>query len=232
MYWAHADWTGLLEQESLSQTKGQRSKVKGQSMHYDESRRRFLMALGGGATALWLADHFGAVEDAVAHTHDAQQASQRRLEFFTASEARVAEAIGARILPSDDGTPGAREAGALYFMDRIAGKHLPADQRQVVREGLATLAKDTAAKHPGARDFAALTSEQQDTLLKERETTPFFDVMRTLTLGGVLASPKYGGNRNYVGWKLVKHDPSPTFQPPFGYYDRPSVRRQLSGEDS
>ena len=101
-----------------------------------------------------------------------------------------------------------------------------------MREGLATLGKDTAAKYPSARDFASLTSEQQDALLRERETTKFFDIMRTLTLGGVFSSPKFGGNRNYVGWKLVKHDPSPTYQPPFGYYDRPSVRRKLLGDDS
>lgn len=158
--------------------------------------------------------------------------AQRSLEFFTPAEARTAEAIGARIIPNDDGTPGAREAGALYFMDRVLARHSPAEMRPVVREGLAALGKDTASKYPGARDFASLTSEQQDALLRERETTEFFNTMRTLTLGGVLSSPKYGGNRNYVGWKLVGHDPSPTYQPPFGYYDRPSVRRRLLGGDA
>ena len=206
-------------------------------MEHNSSRRRFLVALGGGATALWFADHLGAVEDAARHAAhsmdgDAARDAQRGFEFFTAAEARTADAIGARIIPSDDGTPGAREAGAVYFMDRVTARHMPATFRPVVREGLAALGKDTAAKHPGARDFAGLTSEQQDALLRERETTEFFNIMRTLTLAGVLSSPKYGGNRNYVGWKLVKHDPSPTFQPPFGYYDRPSVRRQLSGDDS
>jgi gluconate 2-dehydrogenase gamma chain len=127
---------------------------------------------------------------------------------------------------------GAREAGALYFMDRIAARHLPADVRQQLREGLNTLARDTVARHAGARDFAALTREQQDALLRERETTPFFELMRTMTLGGVLSSPKYGGNRNYVGWKLVGHDPSPTYQPPFGYYDRPDVRRRMTSDET
>lgn len=197
------------------------------------SRRRFLAALGGGATALWFADHLGAVEDAARHAeHSMEGDGQRTLTFFTPAEARTAEAIGARIIPSDDGSPGAREAGALYFMDRVMARHMPAELRPVVREGLATLSKDTAAKYPTARDFASLTSEQQDALLRERETTEFFNIMRTLTLGGVFSSPKFGGNRNYVGWKLVKHDPSPTYQPPFGYYDRPSVRRQLLGDDS
>jgi gluconate 2-dehydrogenase subunit 3-like protein len=200
------------------------------------SRRHFLAALGGGATALWFADHLGAVEDAARHAEhsmgDGEHDAQRGFEFFTPAEARTADAIAARIIPSDDGSPGAREAGAVYFMDRVTARHMPAELRPVVREGLAALGKDTAAKYPSARDFAGLTSEQQDALLRERETTEFFNIMRTLTLGGVLSSPKYGGNRNYVGWKLVKHDPSPTYQSPFGYYDRPSVRRQLLGDDS
>ncbi|MGH7711183.1 MAG: gluconate 2-dehydrogenase subunit 3 family protein, partial [Gemmatimonadaceae bacterium] len=159
-------------------------------MEQDSSRRRFLAALGGGAAALWFVDRFDAIEDAAAHAEHATQAAsttQRRFEYFTAAEARVADAIGARIMPSDDGTPGAREAGAVYFMDRIAARHMPDDMKTSLREGLATLAKDTAAKHAGARDFAALTSEQQDTLLRERQETPFFNIMRTLTLGGVLS---------------------------------------------
>lgn len=193
-------------------------------------RRRFLAALGGGATALWLGDHLIAVDDAAAHAGaHAQSPQPRRFEFFTAAEARTAEAVAGRIFPSDDGTPGAREAGAVYFMDRVLARHLPAARQSDVRDGLAVLARDVATRHPEARDFAALTSEQQDVLLREREKTGLFDAMRSLTLAGVLSSPKYGGNRNYVGWKLVGHDPSPVFQPPFGYYDRPSVRRRLLG---
>jgi gluconate 2-dehydrogenase gamma chain len=201
-------------------------------MRHDSSRRRFLAALGSGATALWFADNLAALEDVAGHAeHSAAQPAKRRWEFFTVAESRVADAVASRIIPSDDGTPGAHEAGAVYFMDRILAKHAPVETRSTMREGLTTLASDVAAKHAGARDFASLTKEQQDALLRDRETTPFFETIRTLTLAGVLSSPKYGGNRNYVGWKLVGHDPSPTYQPPFGYYDRPAVRRQLLGDN-
>ncbi|HEV8363311.1 MAG TPA: gluconate 2-dehydrogenase subunit 3 family protein, partial [Gemmatimonadaceae bacterium] len=163
--------------------------------------------------------------------HAISQPTQRRLEFFSASDARIVDAIASRILPSDDGTPGAHEAGALYFIDRVSARYLPAEMRARMRDGLATLQKDVAVRHANARDFASLTKEQQDALLRDRETTPFFELARTLTLAGVLSSPKYGGNRNYVGWKLVGHDPSPTYQPPFGYYDRPATRRHLLGDN-
>jgi gluconate 2-dehydrogenase gamma chain len=201
-------------------------------MEYDSSRRRFLAVLGSGATALWFADNLSTLGDVARHTdHGMAQPAQRRLEFFSAAEARVVDAIASRILPSDDGTPGAHEAGALYFIDRVSARHLPAEMRMQLRDGLATLQKDVASRHANARDFAALTKEQQDAVLRERETSPFFELARTLTLAGVLSSPKFGGNRNYVGWKLVGHDPSPTSQPPFGYYDRPAIRRQLLGDN-
>lgn len=39
--------------------------------------------------------------------------------FFTAGEARAVEAVTARILPGDPADPGAREAGVVYFIDRM-----------------------------------------------------------------------------------------------------------------
>jgi len=234
MYPMSTRWTGVDVGASFP-LPSCRSKLKGQGskflMTHDSSRRRFLAALGTGATALWFADNFAVLGDVAGHgDHGAAQPAQRRLEFFSASEARVVDAIASRIIPSDDGTPGAHEAGAVYFIDRVSARYMPAEMRERMRGGLATLQKDVAARHANARDFASLTKEQQDALLRDREQTPFFELARTLTLAGVLSSPKHGGNRNYIGWKLVGHDPSPTYQPPFGYYDRPAIRRQLLGD--
>lgn len=44
--------------------------------------------------------------------------------------------------------------------------------------------------------------------------------MRYLTVVGFLASPRYGGNRNGIGWEVIGFKDEHTFQPPFGYYDR------------
>jgi gluconate 2-dehydrogenase gamma chain len=40
------------------------------------------------------------------------------IEFFTADEAQMVEAITARILPGDASDPGAREAGVVFYIDR------------------------------------------------------------------------------------------------------------------
>ena len=56
-----------------------------------------------------------------AATHARQAAAQStgayKFEFFTPEEAAEVEAIAARIIPTDE-TPGAREAGVIYFIDR------------------------------------------------------------------------------------------------------------------
>jgi hypothetical protein len=36
---------------------------------------------------------------------------------------------------------------------------------------------------------------------------------------GFLADPKYGGNRDQVGWKHIGFDNLEMYEPPFGFYD-------------
>jgi hypothetical protein len=44
--------------------------------------------------------------------------------------------------------------------------------------------------------------------------------VRFLTILGLLALPRYGGNRDEIGWKLIGFNDAHAFNPPFGYYDR------------
>lgn len=45
------------------------------------------------------------------------------LNFFGSDEAAIVEALTARIVPSDEEGPGAREAGAVYYIDRLLDRH-------------------------------------------------------------------------------------------------------------
>ena len=44
--------------------------------------------------------------------------------------------------------------------------------------------------------------------------------MRRLTVLGLLALPKYGGNHDNLGWKLIGVEDNHFWEPPFGYYDQ------------
>ena len=125
--------------------------------------------------------------------------------------------MAARIIPDDD-SPGAREAGVVYFMDTALGS-IFAGQSAGIAAGLADLNAKVVAMDGGAMRFAGLDSDGQIDLLRREESSPFFGGVRFMTLCGFLAMPSYGGNRNHVGWDLIGFDHRHAWQPPFGYYD-------------
>ena len=139
-------------------------------------------------------------------------------ENISNAEAREIIAVAARILPTTD-TPGATEAGAVYFFDQAFGSFF-ADLAQPARGMLAGFQAGIAARYPGAEVFSDLDESDQDDYLKSVENTPFFQGAWFMTLAGVFGMTKYGGNRDGVGWKLAGMDGPPhAWTHPFGEYD-------------
>ena len=122
------------------------------------------------------------------------------LEALTAAEADVLEAVCARLIPTDENGPGAREARAAHYIDRALAGFL-ASSRQAYAAGLAAI--DKAAMDARAVPFAKLSAADQDTVLHSIEATPFFALVRTHTIQGTFCDPFYGGNANFVGWDLI-----------------------------
>lgn len=182
----------------------------------DAGRRSFL-AGASGALAAFAALDWRQVAEATEHAHAAAENPDAVLNVLSAAQAATVIAIASRIVPTDD-LPGAREAGVVYFIDRALGTFF-AGAREDFFKGLADFEARAAAGNAGTA-FAGLADEAQDTFLKSVETTPFFTQIRMWTLFGLLASPKYGGNRDLVGWKLTGFEEAHRFEPPFGYYDR------------
>jgi gluconate 2-dehydrogenase gamma chain len=186
-----------------------------------QHRRSFLRA-AMAAGAAWAAADLGQVESALAwaaeqshgaNTSGASTASGGSFSALTKVQAEVVEAMAARILPAVDGRPGAREAGAIHFIDRALAT-FNAAQKTLYVEGVSDLNRRAANGN-----FAALTPAQQDDLLREIEQAPFFQTVRFDTLIGTFALPSWGGNRDYAGWRLLGVEHQPFFQAPFGYYD-------------
>ncbi len=201
-------------------------------MTSDFSRREFLSRAGGTVSAVWLSAHWPAIVSAAEHAHQAaKSATPPKFQFFTPEEATEIDAITARIIPSDE-TPGAREAGVVYFIDR-ALTTFAVDDQKTYREGLPDLQAKLRVMFPAVATFSRATLEQQDQLLHsvDEQTGPvrrryrsnggsFFQTVRTHTIQGFLIDPDSGGNRDSVGWKLIGRNREHMFQPPFGYYDR------------
>ena len=182
------------------------------------SRRQFLIESVAGLGGAWVAANYAGIIEAQAYVQQAANAGQPiKLAFFTEAQAAEVEAMAAQIIPTD-GTPGAREAHVVNFIDR-ALVTFEKDQQQAYVKGLQELDAQTKKLFPSATKFSALSPDQQTQVLTAMEKTPFFNLVRTHTVTGFFASPIHGGNYNKVGWKLVNYDDSLNHKPPFGYYD-------------
>jgi hypothetical protein len=192
------------------------------------TRRVFLQGSGtvaGSVLARAGIPAFVAATQAACTARDAGAA----FENITSAEAREFEAIASRVLPTTD-TPGAREAGAIWFIDNTYGS-IYADFLANDRALLADFQSGVAATFAGAELFSDLDEADQDTYLKSRERTEFFETVRFKTLAGVFGLSSWGGNQDNVGWKLVGMDGPPhAWSYPFGYYDAEYMKEQQNGE--
>lgn len=207
----------------------------------DFSRRHFLFQSMTGVSAAWLAAQWP--EILAAHDHAMQAVASPvppKLEFFSPQQAADVEAICSTIIPTTD-TPGAREAGVIYFIDRSL-MTFAMDQREPFLQALAAVRQITKTVFPAAENFASLTAEQQITTLKAVEATKpdekrdanlaagakpssidgqqVIGTLRFATVLGFLANPEYGGNRNRAGWDVLNFKPAMAHFPPFGFYDK------------
>ena len=158
------------------------------------------------------------------------------------------EAMSSRIIPTDE-TPGAKEAGVVYFIDR-ALVTFASDSQKTYREGLADVNALLTEKFPGVTKFSAASPEQQDAVLEALSNSkpnassarrnrpnangqPFFDTLRYHTIAGFLIAPDSDrrGNRDGVGWKVIGREPGHIFQPPFGVLDKDYPGWQPAGAE-
>lgn len=137
------------------------------------------------------------------------------LRFFTAAEARVAQAAAERIFPSDASGPGATEAGVVIYIDRQLAGPYGRDKYRYTKppfvesmpehgyQGKETPGEIYRAGIRGLDGFAGLKPAEQDQRLRAIQTTNFFRLLRQHTLEGMFSDPMHGGNAGLVGWQLI-----------------------------
>lgn len=188
----------------------------------DKSRRAFLnqgAALAGATWAKLVLPSLAALSQAACSARD------DKVSYVTLSddEAVEFEAIAARIIPTTD-TPGAREAGVIHFFDQTLGT-FNAGMLSPARGML----QQFQAGIEGGVLFSELTEPDQDAYLDANEQTPFFGMMRFLTMCGFFGMSKYGGNQD-VSYELIGMRVNARVYPsPFGYYDAEYMKENPNG---
>jgi hypothetical protein len=186
---------------------------------HDDSRRRFLLSAGVAVSGAWIASNWPAIAAAAEHAqHAAASSAPKAFSSLSAADAADVEAITAQILPAG-ASAGAREARAVHFIDQALLTFF-SDRAPAFRSGLAEFQLAFRKAHPALQSFATASGTEQIAFLRSVDRTPFFGSVRTLTIMGTLASSRYGGNYENLGWKLMGFEDQHVFQPPFGYYDR------------
>jgi gluconate 2-dehydrogenase gamma chain len=135
--------------------------------------------------------------------------------FLTEPEAILLDALVEQIIPTDE-WPGGRDAGVTNFIDRqLVGPYTR--YQESYRKGLLAIRESCVSRY--AKPFEALAWEEQTNFLKAMEAgkmdgknwekgfdKQFFGLLRSHSLQGFYGSPRHGGNRNYVSYKMMRLD--------------------------
>lgn len=121
--------------------------------------------------------------------------------FLTEGQARTLAAICDQIIPTDE-FPSASQAGVLNYIDGQLIRHYR--RHQPTYENGLEQAEVMSREHFG-RDLAALAPQQQLEIVAglERQDKKFFDLVRSHTMEGYYGSPRHGGNRDAVSWRML-----------------------------
>lgn len=174
---------------------------------WEISRRRYLELLG----ALGL---FGAVPQTEGAAQKASLAPGYKV--LTSHQVATLGAIADQLIPPDQ-DPGARDAGAVFYIDRVlAGEQK--DKRPLYSSGLVGV--DETSRKSFGKEFIKLDFEQQTQILKaieqgkadgeiwkKQSSSQFFSVVWQHVLEGFYGPPEHGGNKDYVSWKMVGFPP-------------------------
>ena len=180
----------------------------------DLSRRRFIQmaALGSGSLLLF--------------PRCTNPATKSPWRFFTEREGSLVNTIVEQIIPTDE-WPGAKDAGVANFIDKqLVGPYIWYQEKY--RKGLTAI--EASCKLLYKKSFEELPWEGQTNYLKlmqsgklgepirnsktaqsgeiwtEGADRIFFGLIRDHTMQGFYGSPRHGGNKNYVSYKMIGLD--------------------------
>ena len=128
-------------------------------------------------------------------------------DFLSDSHARTLAALCDQIIPADD-FPSASQAGVVTYIDRQLARHYRRHQK-AYRDGLEE-AEAISRKSSGQHLADASPAQQlQIAIALEKQNRTFFELVRQHTMEGYYGSPRHGGNRDAVSWRMLGLDEPP-----------------------
>lgn len=135
--------------------------------------------------------------------------------FFTPEEALCIITFCEQIIPKDE-SPGATDAGVIYYIDRQLSGVFHYDQ-ETYRIGIKNLQAYCSKKY--GKTFESVIFNEQTKILKALESnqlkdtewtqgkpSDFFNLILSHTMQGFYGSPIHGGNKNYMSFEMLRID--------------------------
>ena len=135
--------------------------------------------------------------------------------FFTPDEAKCIIAFCEQIIPKDE-SPGATDAGVIYYIDRQLSTIFNYDQ-DTYRNGIKNL--QAYCNKKASRSFELLAATEQQKIIKMMESnqiketewpqgkpSEFFNLVLSHTMQGFYGSPIHGGNKDYMSFEMLRID--------------------------
>jgi len=140
-----------------------------------------------------------------------------RYSFFTDAEADCVIAMCEQIIPAEEEFGGgATEAGVIHYIDRQLVAVFTYDQLRYQR-GISALQESALELHQ--KPFEALDAQVQEGMLEGMEAgslplepwadlrqEDFFRLVRDHCMQGFYGSPRHGGNRDYMSYRMMGID--------------------------
>jgi len=168
----------------------------------DLNRRRFLALAIAGAGSCFL-------------LNQCIYSSASPWRFFMENEALLLDALSEQIIPTDE-WPGAKGAGVTNYIDKQLLGPL-ARFKLDYRKGLEAVRVSAYEMHQ--LSFESLEWDIQTQFLERMEAGKmvgevwaggfdrhFFNLLRDHSMQGYYGSPKYGGNKDYISYKMIRLD--------------------------
>lgn len=181
------------------------------------TRREFLRISGSVLATSALASHISGLQ-AFGKIAQLAHKNEAAYENIDSTLAANIEAICEQIIPADE-YPGAKDAGVIYFIDK-AWVTLIGSDSVIITDGVAEISQQVKTDTRSNQQYSDLSFDLQKAILSKLDTRPFFEIIHFWTIAGLFSMPKYGGNKNQLGWKLLGFDHRHAWLPPFGYYDK------------
>ena len=135
--------------------------------------------------------------------------------FLYTHEASLLDSLVEQIIPTDE-WPGARDAGVTNFIDKqLVGPYTR--YQATYRKGLAAIQE--TSKSEFQKPFETLPFEEQTKFLVKMEAgkmmgdlwtkgldREFFNLFRNHTMQGFYGSPRHGGNKGNISYKMLQLD--------------------------